>query len=173
MKSTVNLSAETEALLRDLAATVKQRAYFRTRDEGGWFWEDVTACFRITDVKKGKTLALSPKDGPLLPIADANGNWVALAMRHSKRGPKPGPKRGEVFCVNHEYDPGERHRAVRIAKSLPELIKQLKPQPDEPKDGGEFTDKQLAILVKSFGMKPTKANIRALLSELGRMDGRR
>jgi hypothetical protein len=148
----VKLSAETESQLRELAKTVTQRARFRTRDEGGWFWDEITTCFRITAVKNGKIPALSRKDGPLLPIADANGNCIALATR--------GPKRGEVYCVNHEYEPGEKHRTVRIAKSLRELIKKLKAETDEPQQQEGTTDKQWSIVLQAFGVKPTKANLR-------------
>ena len=63
---------------------------------------------------------LTGDESHLLVIGeDGMGDWVALAVH--------GPDAGKVFFVDHEREPGERRRLVKVGESFASFMKGLRP----------------------------------------------
>lgn len=143
-------SDEDRAALLELGRVVKTRTYFRTRDESGSFWDAVERCFRPSDVERRRGIPpLDSKDGPVVPIA-ANicGDVLALAIG--------GPKRGQVLFVNHEYNPGQRYRLIKVAPSLRAFVRDLRESPEDELDGAERSDAEFTALLDAIAANPDR-----------------
>ena len=112
------LPADYRRFMLDFRGRLPEHRSFSVGSRGRGYVAELNELWRVRNVIGGHGL-LDGREAHLMVIGDdGGGNWICLAVR--------GPDRGGVFFVDHEYEPGERHRVVRVGDTFESFMSSLR-----------------------------------------------
>ena len=123
------LPADYRAFMKTFDGKTPDARQFEVRGPRDRYWSELVALWplrgRDCSVAGGWGLLDAGGESHLMIIGDdGTGNWICLAVR--------GKERGQVCYVDHEYEPGEKQRVVKLADSFDEFMSSLTMRPNGP-----------------------------------------